>query len=304
MARYELSEICKKLDEEYILSGAAETVHVENITTPYAADERSLVFISPSRTDKQEMVERTKAAVIICDQSLNHFSLNKCFIIVKNPKYTFAKLAKIFFTETLPNNIHPTAIIHPEAVIPKDVYIGPHVYIGKCVLKSNTVIHGNCYLYDNVLIGENVIIHAGCIIGADGCGHIKDKDGIYHAFPHIGRVVIESNVVVGAHSCIAKGALSDTVIKQGTIIDSFVQVGHNVVVEENVLILANSVIGGSSIVRKNTVLAIGVHICDYVTIGENAHIGPGVTIMKDVAPYAKVVQRAPLTLSQAEWKEK
>ncbi|SRR5579883_68357 len=296
---YHLNEICNKIDEEFFLLDSTQNTFVDKITTPLNADDKSLVFISPGRTDKQELFDKTNAAIVICDASIDLTDAsNKCVIVVKDPKYLFAKLAKAFFSETPKYEIHPTAIIHPDAIIHPNVSIGSNTYIGKCEIKSNTIIYGNCYLYDNVEIAENVIIHAGAIIGAEGLGHIKGPDGRYLSFPHIGKVIIESHVEIGTNSCIAKGALNDTVIKKGTIIDSFVQVGHNVLIEENVLILANCVIGGSSIIKKEAVLAIGAHICDYITVGEKAHIGPGAIVINQVPPGAKVVTRSPMVLTQ------
>jgi UDP-3-O-[3-hydroxymyristoyl] glucosamine N-acyltransferase len=279
------------------IKGDINNKYIDNLANPYHANVTSLIFINSSRQDRQTLLERTQANVILCDSELELSSISdKCFLVVKNPKQAFVKLSKIFFSNHMERTIHPTAIIHPEAILGENVHIGPYVYIGKCEIKSNVIIHGKCYLYDNVLIGEHTILQAGCIIGADGCGHIKDDEGYYHAFPHIGRVIIESHVEIGTNSCIAKGALSDTVIKRGAIIDSFVQIGHNVVIEERVMILAHAVIGGSSVIKKNTLLAIGAHICDYVTVGENAHIGPGVVVMQNVPDGAKVVSRAPLIL--------
>lgn len=304
MPRFYLSELCEKIDEEYSLYGSSDNVYIEKISTPYHADESSMIFISPERTDKHEMIKNTKAKVVICDNSIDFQAIkDKIFICVKHPKYVFAKIGNALFVTRPSFTIHPTAIIHPEAKIAKNVHIGPYTYIGKCEIKANVVIHGNTYLYDNVTIHENVVIHAGCVIGADGLGHIRSNNSVYVTFPHIGGVVIEQNVSIGANSCIAKGALSDTVIKKNAVIDSFVQIGHNVLIEENVLILANVVVGGSSVIQQDVVLAIGAHICDYITVEKCAHIGPGAVIMNHVSAYSKVVSRAPMTLPQ-ENKEK
>lgn len=301
--RVYLSELCDFIAENYEIRGASLDLYIDKIATPNHADEYSLIFISPSRKDKQALFDNTKARVVICDDSIqiSHSEKSKCLIIVKDPKYIFAKIGNQFFIQKPDYTIHPSAIIHPEAIISDHVHIGPHVYIGQCELKENTIIYGHCYLYDNVVINENVTINAGCIIGASGCGQIKNGQGLYEPFPHIGGVVIEAGVEIGTHTCIARGALGNTIIKNGAVIDSFVQIGHNVLIEENVLILANTVVAGSSIIKKDAILAIGAHICDYVTIGEGAHIGPGVVVMSDVSPGAKVVARPPLTVPRHEW---
>lgn len=294
---YQLIEICNVLND-YEIHGNTKKI-INKITTPLLADEKSLVFISANRTDKQELFDKTKAGAVVCDASFQAQVVNnKCAIIVKDPKYAFAKIGNHFFLPKITPSIHASAVIHPNAKIGKNVYIGPHVYIGECEIGDEVVIHGHSYLYDNVKLAEKVLVQAGCIIGASGCGHIKNEYGIYEPFPHVAGVVIESGVEIGTHCCIARGALIDTVIKKNCVIDSFVQIGHNVLVEENVIILANSVVGGSSIIKRNAILSIGSHICDCVTVGEGAHIGPGVVVMQDVAEKSKVVVRAPMTLAQ------
>lgn len=302
MQRYDLKDIGEAIGEDYALHGASDDIYIDKITTPHAADEHSLVFISPNRQDKAALLAHTHAGVVIGDASLARETRKKdqVLIVVQDPKRSFAHIGNRFFVQKIPYSIHPSAIIHPEAVIAEQVYIGPYTYIGRCELKAHTVVHGHCYLYDNVIVHEHVTIQAGCVIGANGCGQIKNKAGKYFPFPHIGGVIIEANVEIGTKTSIAKGALANTVIKNGSVIDSFVQVGHNVIVEEDVLILANSVIGGSSIIKKDAVLAIGAHICDYVTVGEGAHVGPHTVIMTDVPARAKVMARPPLTVPASQ----
>lgn len=297
MTRHSLKAILEKIDCDYQIIGNIEDRYVDKITTPNQADHHSMVFISPTRVDKQSLFENTKACVVICDSILNISSASdKCAIIVADPKLVFAKLGNHFFINKPATEIHATAIIHPEAEIGENVSIGPYSIIGKCKIGAHSLIRGHCQLYDDVILGERVIINTGCVLGADGVGAIKNTDGNYVAFPHVGRVIIESDVEIGSHSCVAKGALCDTVVRSGTIIDTFVQIGHNVMIEENVMILSNSVVAGSCLIKKNALIAIGAHICDYVSIGERAHIGPGAVIMKDVPPDAKVVPKMPMTI--------
>lgn len=294
---YSVKDICKQIDNEYHLIGNQSDIQINKITTPLSADEHSLVFITPINPDKQNMLKKTRARLVICDDTLIDKDLSdKCFIVVDNPKYIFAKIGNALFLKKHQYSIHPSAVIHPEAQIARNVFIGPNTYIGKCMIGEESVIYGNCFFYDNVIIGKKVVVQAGCVLGASGCGQVQGENGTYEPFPHIGRLIIEENVEIGTNSCIARGALDDTIIKQGTVIDSFVQVGHNVLIEENVLILANSVIGGSSIIKKNAFLAIGTHVCDYITIGSYAHIGPSVTVMQSVTDGSKLLPRPPLTL--------
>ena len=74
-------------------------------------------------------------------------------------------------------------------------------------------------------------------------------------FPHIGGVLIEDDVYIGANACIDRGSLGDTIIGKGSKIDNLVHIAHNVNIGENVMIIANSMIAGSVNVGKNSWIA-------------------------------------------------
>jgi UDP-3-O-[3-hydroxymyristoyl] glucosamine N-acyltransferase LpxD len=67
---------------------------------------------------------------------------------------------------------------------------------------------------------------SGVRIGSDGFGFVAGRKGL-EKMPQIGRVIIQDNVEIGANSCVDRGALTDTIIGDGTKIDNLVQIGHN-----------------------------------------------------------------------------
>ena len=54
----------------------------------------------------------------------------------------------------------------------------------------------------------------------------------------LGKVIIEDNVEIGANTCIDRARFDETRIGKGTKIDNLVQVGHNVQIGKNCLIVA------------------------------------------------------------------
>ena len=64
-------------------------------------------------------------------------------------------------------------------------------------------------------------IHAGSVIGADGFGYYKEKSEI-KKIHHIGKVIIESNVEIGANSCVDRGCLGKTIIGKGSKVCSVI----------------------------------------------------------------------------------
>jgi UDP-3-O-[3-hydroxymyristoyl] glucosamine N-acyltransferase len=233
-------------------------------------------------------LDKQKDFALVCDvqfyASLKKSSGSGYYIICKNPKLIFSKLVEHFFSETKKTGIHPTAFVEQSAFVGKETFIGPFSYVGNCRIGNNVTIHGHCHIYDGVTIGDHVTIHAGTVIGSDGFGYSRDEQNAAIKFPHLGGVIIEDGVDIGANTCIDRGALGDTIIKKGAKIDNLVHIAHNAVIEENAFIIANAMIGGSTTVGKNTWIAPSVSILQQRSIGANSIIGMGSVVLTDIPP--------------------
>jgi UDP-3-O-[3-hydroxymyristoyl] glucosamine N-acyltransferase len=201
---------------------------------------------------------------------------------VANPKMAIAKVGNNFFVDKPKPQIHPTAILHPEVILGENVVIGPYCVIGKCKIGNNSVLDANVVLYDNTTIGNNVYIHSGAIIGTDGLGCEREADGTLIKFPHLGGVVIEDNVDIGAGCQIAKGALSNTIIGKVTKINVGCFIAHNAKIGENAWISPKVNIAGSCKIHDNVTIYSGVVIREQTTIGSYAIIGMGAIVTKDI----------------------
>jgi UDP-3-O-[3-hydroxymyristoyl] glucosamine N-acyltransferase len=191
--------------------------------------------------------------------------------------------------------IHPTALLEDGVIVDPHAVIGPHVEIG-----AGTVIGANAVIGERVkigracsvgigssilcaLIGNDVIIHPGCRIGQDGYGFLSGRTG-HVKIPQIGRVIIQNSVEIGAGTTIDRGALRDTVIGEGTKIDNLVQVGHNVVIGRNCIVVSQSGIAGSAVLGDGVVLGARVGVSDHATIGEGSQIAARSSVVGEVPP--------------------
>lgn len=276
----------RELLSAHTIVGDPDLILFDKIKPLDQADTNSLVFISRDRKDRRELVSRTDAKVIlISDVSdiTDEQKKEKIFIVLEDPKVAMSKIGNFFFVERVTkHSIHPTAIIDKEAVIAENVTIGPYCVIGKGVIGEGTIIYGHVFIYDNFSIGRNVKINAGTVIGAEGFGYNKDVNGVTVQFPHIGRVIIEDNVEIGANTCVDRGALSDTIIKKDAKIDNLVQVGHNVVVGENTYITSNAMLGGSTEIGSNTYIGPSTTLRDRITIGKDVLVGQHSSVLKAI----------------------
>lgn len=282
---FTVQEIIENISGDYNIVGNIEqSIEIDNLKPTNIANERSLVFVAPNRDDKQTLAENTKAKLIICDKEVEATAKmkDKVLIQVEKPKFVFAIIGNKFFVKQYEQGIHPSAIIHPEAEIDATAYIGPHSYIGKAKIGAGTQVHGNVYIYDNVSIGNNVILKAGCIIGSHGYGYVRNEDRLPIKFPHIGEVIIEDEVEIGANACIDAGTLGETVIGYGSKIDNLVHIGHNVRIGKCVYIAAQTAIAGSSQIGDFTEIWMSAGIADYSKIGKDATVGIGSVVIKDI----------------------
>jgi len=175
--------------------------------------------------------------------------------------------AGIVFANTCPDDIDQLVIMTTK----------PKLDFVKCV--SEFFVPPPC----KIIKGDNVIIGEYCSIGRDGYQYILDDiTGKLIKFPHYGNVILEDDVEIGNNVCIARGALSNTILRKGVKVDNLVHIAHNVDVGENTQIIAQSIIAGSVKIGKNCWISPASSIKNQVTIGDNVLIGMGAVVLKNV----------------------
>jgi UDP-3-O-[3-hydroxymyristoyl] glucosamine N-acyltransferase len=255
---------------------------IDNITP------NALVFAEG--TDNLKEAEESCATAILVANDVT--GVTKPTIQVANPFLAFVKLLNHFYPEKKPApSIHPTAVVSQDAVIGKNVSIGPYVIIeagsaigDNCVIKSHvsighdvtigpdTTIQSHVTIYDNCKIGRNVRIHASTVIGSDGFGY-RLEEGQHLKVPHVGHVVIEDHVEIGANTVIDRATLGATVIGEGTKIDNLVQVAHSVKLGKHNILCAFTGIAGSTISGNHVIFAANVGVSDHVRIDDGVVLG-------------------------------
>ena len=230
---YTISQIAKivngKIDgnHEFTIKGVCDIINgIENHLSYINSNKYNLFF------------KNSKATAFLVNQDFNLDRYNKTLIYVKNPALSFIDVIRLFHPIDKPiESIHSSCIISSEARIGKNVTIGPNTVIEDNVIIGNniiigantfigkgTIINDGCYIhpnvsiYNNVKIGSKCIINSGSVIGANGFGLVKDNKG-YQEIPHIGSVIIDDDVLIGANCCIDRGTLNNTIVGKGTKLD-------------------------------------------------------------------------------------
>lgn len=268
---------------------------IDGIDPPEKAKKNHISFVF-----EEDKIKGCDAGVIVVEEDVKE-EKERTFIIVKDTKEAFI----LFLNRVFPEPVRKIKGISKKAII-KDVEIGknvsigdfcyisenvkiddetiiyPNVFIGYDVkIGSNCIIYPNVTIYDRTEIGNNVIIHAGVVIGSDGFGYIeKDKKRI--KIPQVGKVIIEDNVEIGANTTIDRATLGETIIGNGTKIDNLVQIGHNVKIGKNSVIVAQVGIAGSCSIGENVIIAGQAGIADHLTIEDEAIILAQAGVSKSV----------------------
>lgn len=239
-------------------------------------------------------VAKSNASVILVPMDFEgQPAENQLFIKVENPSMALALVCKEIEGHLWPkpeSGIHPSAVVAETATIDPSATLGPGVIVGEhssigpnSNLEANVVV-GNaakvgadCWIKPNVTIGDycslgdRVRLHAGVVLGSDGFGY-ETVDGVHQKVPQIGEVIIEDDVEIGANSTIDRARFNVTRIGAGTKIDNLVQIAHNVETGKHCIIVAQTGIGGSTILENNVVTAGQAGIAGHLKLSQGTVI--------------------------------
>ncbi|MBA2651545.1 MAG: UDP-3-O-(3-hydroxymyristoyl)glucosamine N-acyltransferase [Tatlockia sp.] len=265
-----------------------EKINIASLSSVDNISLGSLVFADSERN--LERAEKSEAAAILVKNTT--ISQIKPVIQVDHPFKAFIQLLNHFHPSKKSKlGIHPTAVIADDVVIGNNVSIGPYVVIeagskigDNCVIKNHvsigadvvlgadTILYPQVTIYDRSRIGSRVAIHASSVIGSDGFGYTF-VDGQHLKVPHIGHVLIEDDVEIGANTVIDRATIGATVIGEGTKIDNLVQVAHSVKLGKHNIMCAFTGIAGSSTSGDHVIFAANVGVSDHVRIDDGVILG-------------------------------
>ena len=219
-----------------------------------------------------------------------------------NPYLAFARAIELFYRPPAYSaGIHPTAVIAKSAHIGDDAHIGPYCFIDEDVtIGDHAVLHSFVTIYrgakigarffahahavvrEHCRIGHRVILQNGVIIGADGLGFAKLKDGSWYKMNQSGPAVLEDDVEIQANACVDRATVGETRIGKGSKIDDLVLIGHASQVGANAMLCGQTGLAGSTKVGDGCILAGQVGTAGHLSIGAGAVITAKSGVPNDV----------------------
>ena len=284
-----------------LLTDIADLINAEiigesnlSISGPCKIDEGIKGMVSFLAAEKYEpFIYTTEASAVIVDRSFIPSKTISCTLLkVDNVYQSLALLMNKFATtHNIKVGIASTAIIgvatqikksarvghhvviEDNVIIGEDSIIYPDVFIGSNVsIGSNTVIYSGVKLYHGAVIGDNCIIHSNSVIGADGFGFTPDGKGGIAKIQQLGNVVIEDNVEIGAGCTIDRATMGSTIIRKEVKIDNMVHIAHNVTIDEQTFIAAQTGVAGSTKIGKYCMIGGQVGNLGHIQIADHTSV--------------------------------
>src|SRR5713226_3272470 len=297
-----LSEVAQKL--ECRLEGAPD-VEIRGVAGIDYAEAGQITFLSNRRYFP--LLHSTLASAVLVEEGIKVARYPDlppvAALRTPNPYLAFAHAIELFYqAPRYESGIHPTAIIAKSAEIKDGAHIGPYCYVDEDVqIGRNAVLHSFVTIYRGAKIGDDFFAHAhavvrefcrignrvilqnGVVIGGDGFGFAKQKDGTWQKMLQAGPAVLEDDVEVQSNSCVDRATIGETRIGRGAKIDDLVLVGHGSRVGANTLLCGQVGLAGSTKVGSDCILAGQVGSGGHITIGDRTLLTAQSGIPHDLA---------------------
>ena len=249
-----------------------------------------------------EVLKNTKATVILVQpEQVENAPKGATLLITDSPRGNIVKILGeiyrekprfgvsyfsvvehgVFFRKRRSNYIGQFATIERGAVLEEGVKIYPGAFIGRnVVIRANTIVQSGAHI-ENATIGADCVINANAVIGKDGFGYTR-QNGKNVFIPHTGRVVLGNRVSVGSNTCIDRGAMTDTIVGEGTKIDNLCQIAHGVVIGKECFLASGVGIAGGTTIGDRSLLGGHVGISNGLKIGDDVEIGANSGVFRSI----------------------
>ena len=286
-----------KLAEALSLSFSGTDCEVSGLNSLEDAGETEISFFTNPKYAK--FAKDTKACAVLVTSDLADSVPNA--LVSPNPYFDFARAGALFARkEGEFAGISPLAHVDESAVLEEDVtvypfaFIGPRARIGKgsqifagAYIGEDSHLGPGCNVYPGAVVfargvlGPRCVVQPGAVVGAEGFGFVRTVAGI-QKIPQTGGVVLGEGVELGANTCVDKAHIGNTTLGNFSKIDNLVQIGHNVQMGEENIIVSQVGIAGSCRIGHRVTMAGQTGIAGHLNIGDDVTIGAQAGVPQDI----------------------
>lgn len=264
------------------------------VSKPSRIEEGGEGTISFLGNDKYEQYayQTTASILLVSRDFIPRQPIRATLIRVDNVYQSVALLLEKFGQQQAESaEVAPSAVVHEQATIGAGVSIGPaavveagvqvgdgsrigaQVYLGPNVrIGKEVLLYPGVRIMKDCEIGDRCIIHPNTVIGSDGFGFAPQADGAFKKVIHVGNVVIESDVEIGANCAIDRGSIGSTLIRKGAKLDNLVHIAHNVEVGEHTALAGQVGIAGSAKIGSHCMVGGQVGIAGHIQIADRTQV--------------------------------
>jgi len=302
-----LHALANKLGAQ-LADGGDPSALIRDVRPLAEATSGELAFVG-NRRYLAQLGDTRASACLVAPGFVDRVPKTTAALVVESPYRAFAQALALFYPDALVPKAALASIgdppVHPSASLESNVRVEPGAIVGReaqigsdttvaagAVVGYRVTIGRGCYIgpgasVTHALLGDRVILHAGVRIGQDGFGFAMGPKG-HLKVPQVGRVVIQDDVEIGANSCVDRGALTDTIIGEGTKIDNMVQIGHNVVVGRHCVLVAFVGIAGSAELGDFVVMGGQAGVVGHIKVGTGTQVAGWSHVTHDVPAGTRV----------------
>lgn len=236
------------------------------------------------QSEQIRLINSLPDILVICDTVKSDYYSHCNRLITTSVKLLFYSIMTRFF---IPPSSSNSSVVQASTILTSkigtNVSIGHHCYIGPdAQIDDHVQIKNNVSISGSIFIGKHTVICDGVVIDDSGFSYYNSKDGQRMQVPFMGGVWIGEHVEIGPNTTIRSGEIDDTQIHNHTKIAGNCYIDHNTIIEENVLIVALTCLLGYTHIKKNAFIGAGAIVKNRIVVGENALVGMGTVVTKDV----------------------
>ena len=310
---FRLQELVDRLGGELHGDG---NVGVARVATLEKAGEGELAFLANRKYLSQ--ASGCAASALIVGPDTREQLAHRALIVTPDPYLYFARVAQLFSPPPAPRagvhrlaavdcsvpasvEVGPGACVEEGVELGEDVVIGPNCFVGRGTrIGRGTRLYANVTVYHDCVIGEDCILHSGVVIGADGFGFARERSGAWVKIPQTGRVVIGSDVEIGANTTIDRGALDDTVIGDGVKLDNLIQIAHNVRIGDHTIMAGCAGVAGSAQIGARCMIGGQAGISGHLSIADDVVVSAWTLVAKPITKPGVYTGNLPLQ-THGDW---
>lgn len=196
-------------------------------------------------------------------------------------------------------NIHATAVVDADAQLANDVTVGPF-----CIIEEGVSIGSGTVLANNVVIGRNTVIGKNNqFFSHSAIGLVPQVLG-WDMDAKTGKLVIGDGNVFREQSTVHRSMYADgeTRIGNDNLFMVCVHVGHDCVVENQVVLTNLVAIAGHCKLENGVWISglVGVH--QFATVGQWSYVAGHSSVARDVPPFVMLCGSYPTRIRSVNMK--